>query len=169
MCDSLWYVQLCLLVWARVVCVVMDDHVHHKEELALSDILQSVELVKEKNVESLTDPLPHPPNVHTSTQSPSHAHRDHSLRVERSREWRKETDRRLALLAHKMMSVLVAGDRWRARRAVVLWAHCLLGNCHRSLVAMAPILLETLLSLSHDGYQQVATAAQLSLVSLVMR
>lgn len=141
----------------------MDDRVHHREELALSDV---VELVKN---ESLNDPLSDPPNVHTGTQSTSHAHRDHSLRVERSREWRVETDRRLSLMAHKMVAVLVGGDRWRARRGVVLWAHCLLGNCHRSLVALAPILLETLLSLSHDGYQQVATPAQLSLVSLVRR
>lgn len=141
----------------------MDDGVHHREELVTSDVL---ELVKN---ELLIGPLSDPPNVHTSTQSPSHAHGDHSLVVERSREWRVETDRRLSLLAHKMVGVLVAGDRWRARRGLVLWAHCLLGNCHRSLVALAPIILETLLSLSHDGYQQVATAAHLSLVSPVRR
>lgn len=143
----------------------MDDP--HKEDLVRAEVLQSVELANEES-SNVSDPLSTPPNVHTSTQSSSHPHRDHSLKVERSRQWRRDTDQRLSLLAHKMMSVLVTGDRWKARRGVVLWAHCLLGNCHTSLVAMAPILLEALLALSHDAYQQVATAAQLSLVSPAM-
>ena len=102
---------------------------------------------------------------HTSPPiTPSHPHGGHTLQVERSRQWRKETDSKLSLLAQRMMSVMVTSEGWRVRRAVVLWAHCLLGNCRRSLVATVPKLLETLLSLSRDGYSEVSTAALLSLV-----
>ena len=87
------------------------------------------------------------------------------LRVDRSRDWMRETDQKLAVLAGKVMGVLVTSEQWRVRRGVVIWAHCLLGNCRMSLVTTAPVLLEALLTLSHDSYPQVSSVAALSLVS----
>ena len=154
--------QLCLLVWTRYVSLVMDDRVLlHEESRDESEVTRAMRMAGERKTEP-SETSPTPPREHTVT--PSHPHKDHALRVDRSRQWRVETDKKLGMLAHKMVAVLVTGDGWRGRRGVVLWAHCLLGNCHRSLVTMAPILLEALLSLSHDGYQQVSMAATISLV-----
>ena len=119
-------------------------------------VRRAVQLAEGVRAESQTTPTSH-------THSPTDGKKD--LRVERSRSWRRETDKKLAVLAGKMGGVLVAGGGgWRGRRGVVLWAHCLLGNCHRMLVAMAPVLLEVLLSLSHDDYGSVSIPARLSLV-----
>ena len=155
------------MVWARFVGLVMDDRVLCKADVDETEVLRAVGLEGKGNIElSNGSKTPsNPPKVHTVTESPSHPHNDHTLRVERSRQWRVETDRRLSVLAHKVVAVLVTSDGWRGRRGVVLWAHCLLGNCYRSLVTVAPILLEALLALSHDDYQQVSSSALLSLVS----
>ena len=163
------YLQLCLLTWARFVSLVMADSVFQEEEedhVAESEVLRAVKMAAEKKLEFSddSDSPSHPHRGHTVTESPSQPPQGHTLTVERSRQWRSETDGRLAVLAHKMAAVLVTGGGWRGRRGVVLWAHCVLGNCHRMLVAMAPTLLEVLLTLSRDDYPQVAGAARLSLV-----
>ena len=137
-----------------------------EEHVSESEMLRAVKMAAEKKLEfsDNSESPSHPHRGHTVTESPSHPPQGHTLTVERSRQWRSETDGRLAVLAHKMAAVLVTGVGWRGRRGVVLWAHCVLGNCHRTLVAMAPTLLEVLLTLSRDDYPQVAGAARLSLV-----
>ena len=135
--------------------------------LVLEEDVES-ELTKRMMEEGKKKPSNHPTpsSPPTQTPPPSAPHKD--LRVERSRQWRVETDCRLGRLAQAMVGVLVTGEGWKRRRGLVLWAHCLLGNCHRSLVATAPVLLEALLSLSHDGYDQVASSAQVALVSSLL-
>ena len=118
--------------------------------------------MKEHNPMTSSSTLP--PTSQKSPSSPTPDQDHTSLGINRSREWITNTDSKLGILAGKMMGVLVTSDGWRRRRGVVMWAHCLLGNCHRSLVAMAPILLEALLALSHDSYHQVSTPALLALV-----
>ena len=102
----------------------------------------------------------------SQSQPPSPPFQGSSLAVEPSRRWREETDRKLSILAQRM-AVLVTSEGWRVRRGVALWAHCLLGHCHRTLVTMVPTLLEVLVTLSHDDYQQVASCSLCSLVSLL--
>lgn len=71
----------------------------------------------------LPSPLMPPPTVPQASE-------ERSLVVERTREWRVETDSKLSLLAHKMAS-LVTSEGWRVRVGMVVWAHSLLTHCHR--------------------------------------
>ena len=150
--ESYHHLQLGLLVWGRYVSLALRNTAS-EGEMEEDDLKRALKLAERAKVESQTTP----------TDSTPTDGRD--LKVERSRMWRRETERKLGLLAGRVTGVLVAGGSHRGRRGVVLWAHCLLGNCHKSLVATAPVLLEALLALSHDDYQQVSASAQLSLVS----
>ena len=142
------------------MCLAVNNRTSEEEEEEEKDDLKRAAELAER---AKSEPQATPTQSESSAPSPSDG-RD--LRVKRSRSWVGETDRRLAVLAGRMVGVLVTGDGWRGRRGVVLWAHCLLGNCHRLLVAMTPILLEALLSLTHDSYSQVSSVATTSLVSL---
>ena len=142
------------MVWTRYVSLSLSG-VTHEESGDVDYVKRAAELVEGVRAE---------PQATPTDPAPSNTGR-RDLRVERSRNWMRETDRKLALLAGKMGGVLVTvGGGWRGRRGVVLWAHCLLGNCHRTLVSVAPVLLEVLLTLSHDGYSLVSRPALLSLV-----
>jgi hypothetical protein len=87
----------------------MDDRVLlHEESRDESEVTRAMRMAGERKTEP-SETSPTPPREHTVT--PSHPHKDHTLRVDRSRQWRVETDKKLGMLAHKMVAVLVT-DRW---------------------------------------------------------
>lgn len=87
-----------------------------------------------------------------------------SLLVERTNTWYKETDQKLSVLVHRMVS-LVSHDKWKVRLAMAVWCHTLLVRCSGNLPVCLPSLLEVLVTLSHDSYTHVANTASSAMVS----
>lgn len=135
--------SMALLAWAHFVSMVMADRD--------ADVTRDFPSASHGNLQPPTTHVPSPPSTQEQQRK--------SLLRERTAEWRVETDAKLSILVQKMTS-LVTRDSWRVRLALVLWAHCLLAHCHRTLVTCVPAVLEVLVTLTHDDYPRVSSAAR---------
>lgn len=147
-------------MWVRYVSLAIRDEGEEEDEEERGErdfMIQAIQLAQTvKKTQSQATP----------TDSTPSSEEEKDLRVKRNGGWRKEIDEKLTSLTRRMAGVLVSGGGWRKRMGVVYWAHCLLGNTHKWLVTMAPVLLEVVLVMSHDDYHQISQTATNSLVGL---
>ncbi|GFR94186.1 TELO2-interacting protein 1 homolog [Elysia marginata] len=81
-----------------------------------------------------------------------------NLSVERSEDWVKATASKVKVLVDQLCK-LVSRDNWRVRLGLAELCEQLLTSCSRSLSASVPKLLETLVGLINDPYNNVAKKA----------
>ncbi|XP_014675715.1 PREDICTED: TELO2-interacting protein 1 homolog [Priapulus caudatus] len=86
---------------------------------------------------------------------------DH-LKVLRDKAWTVAAAEKLQVLVQRLAG-LVSHSSWKVRLALGAWADALLTHCTGSLSSSVPFIVETLVALSGDDYDQVARSGRESL------
>lgn len=85
-----------------------------------------------------------------------------SLVVRRTEDWVKSVMPRVEFMVKEITS-LKKHDHWKVRATLVHWAHRLLSHCAKSLQPCVPNLLEVLVLMMTDSYEQVSKTAKRTL------